>query len=115
MTRSGAMKISASVRLSRSTCRMIRLARATIRATFMTLPPCYFDRQRPLDQSGSLDKSGSYDAASCAQAVGEEAPVAWQSGERRLPCCLFPIGAAIPEEHPVDRKSTGLNSSHSSI
>src|SRR5207247_10781241 len=123
MTRSGAMKISASVRLSRSTCRMMRLARATIRAAFMMIPPCNCDRQRrsrasfaqavaeeapcncdrqrPLDQSGSHDKSGSYDAASCAQAVAEEAPVAWQNGERRLPCCLLPIGAAIPGEHPV--------------
>src|SRR5215469_7666951 len=53
MTKSGAMKISASVRLSRSTCRMIRLARAAIRPAFMTIPPCYFDRQRSLDESGS--------------------------------------------------------------
>src|SRR6266704_7009523 len=84
MMRTGTTKMSARVRLSRSTCRIMRLARAMIRAKLIFVPPCISHKRRVAETWRNAFKVP---------------PAGSQSAEKHLPCYLCLIDVAILEEH----------------
>src|SRR6266851_558298 len=83
MMRIGTTKMSARVRLSRSTCRIMRLARAMIRAKLIFVLLALATRRRSRTWRNAF----------------KVPPAGWQSAEKHLPCYLCLIDAAILEEH----------------